>query len=94
MWGCLSGKGLAQNPSLPSLPVGVQHFDKKAEAEWIVFENPDPSNCFVLIPDLKWNQQQVKDFAGPLWSLSAPLQLPPFNPALLLLLVSFSLSRL
>lgn len=36
--------------------------DKKAEADRIVFENPDPSDGFVLIPDLKWNQQQVKDF--------------------------------
>lgn len=34
--------------------------DKKAEADRIVFENPDPSDGFVLIPDLKWNQQQVK----------------------------------
>jgi hypothetical protein len=34
--------------------------DKKAEADRIVFENPDPSDGFVLIPDLKWNQQQVR----------------------------------
>lgn len=34
--------------------------DKKAEADRIVFENPDSSDGFVLIPDLKWNQQQVK----------------------------------
>ncbi|KAJ8776205.1 hypothetical protein J1605_015767 [Eschrichtius robustus] len=33
--------------------------DRKAEAERIVFENPDPSDGFVLIPDLKWNQQQI-----------------------------------
>lgn len=36
--------------------------DKKAEADRIVFENPDPADGFVLIPDLKWNQQQVRDF--------------------------------
>ncbi|XP_012864882.1 PREDICTED: m7GpppX diphosphatase [Dipodomys ordii] len=35
--------------------------DKKAEADRIVFENPDPSDGFVLIPDLKWNQQQLDD---------------------------------
>lgn len=43
--------------------------DKKAEADRIVFENPDPSDGFVLIPDLKWNQQQVRDF---LLGFSAP----------------------
>ncbi|KAM9659358.1 CMP-N-acetylneuraminate-beta-galactosamide-alpha-2,3-sialyltransferase 4 isoform 2-T2 [Trichechus inunguis] len=35
--------------------------EKKAEADRIVFENPDPSDGFVLIPDLKWNQQQLDD---------------------------------
>ncbi|EHB01879.1 Scavenger mRNA-decapping enzyme DcpS [Heterocephalus glaber] len=35
--------------------------DKKAEADRIVYENPDPSDGFVLIPDLKWNQQQLDD---------------------------------
>ena len=35
--------------------------DKKAEADRIVFENPDPSDGFVLIPDLKWNQKQLDD---------------------------------
>lgn len=35
--------------------------DKKAEADRIVFENPDPSDGFILIPDLKWNQQQLDD---------------------------------
>ncbi|NXP38985.1 DCPS diphosphatase, partial [Leiothrix lutea] len=33
--------------------------EKKAEADRIVHENPDPSNGFVLVPDLKWNQNQV-----------------------------------
>ena len=52
------------NPlSLPSLQWVYNILDKKAEADRIVFENPDPSNGFVLIPDLKWTQQQVKDFA-------------------------------
>ncbi|XP_033375579.1 m7GpppX diphosphatase isoform X3 [Parus major] len=32
--------------------------EKKAEADRIVHENPDPSNGFVLVPDLKWNQNQ------------------------------------
>uniref|UniRef100_A0A8C9P868 m7GpppX diphosphatase n=1 Tax=Spermophilus dauricus TaxID=99837 RepID=A0A8C9P868_SPEDA len=35
--------------------------DKKAEADRIIYENPDPSDGFVLIPDLKWNQQQLDD---------------------------------
>ncbi|KAE8592032.1 hypothetical protein XENTR_v10018632 [Xenopus tropicalis] len=35
--------------------------EKKAEAERIVYENPDPANGFVLIPDFKWNQKQVED---------------------------------
>ncbi|XP_036601560.1 m7GpppX diphosphatase isoform X1 [Trichosurus vulpecula] len=35
--------------------------EKKAEADRIVFENPDPSDGFVLIPDLKWNQKQLDD---------------------------------
>ncbi|XP_033375578.1 m7GpppX diphosphatase isoform X1 [Parus major] len=34
--------------------------EKKAEADRIVHENPDPSNGFVLVPDLKWNQNQHK----------------------------------
>ncbi|XP_064424821.1 m7GpppX diphosphatase isoform X3 [Latimeria chalumnae] len=32
--------------------------DKKAEADRIVYENPDPENGFILIPDFKWNQKQ------------------------------------
>ncbi|KAM4703538.1 m7GpppX diphosphatase [Rhinophrynus dorsalis] len=35
--------------------------EKKAEADRIVFENPDPTNGFILIPDFKWNQKQVDD---------------------------------
>ncbi|XP_058712871.1 m7GpppX diphosphatase isoform X4 [Poecile atricapillus] len=34
--------------------------EKKAEADRIIHENPDPSNGFVLVPDLKWNQNQHK----------------------------------
>ncbi|KAB1255018.1 m7GpppX diphosphatase [Camelus dromedarius] len=52
-------------PHLESQSLSLQWvyniLDKKAEADRIVFENPDPSDGFVLIPDLKWNQQQVKD---------------------------------
>nr|XP_028563629.1 m7GpppX diphosphatase isoform X3 [Podarcis muralis] len=32
--------------------------EKKAEADRIIYENPDPAHGFVLIPDLKWNQKQ------------------------------------
>ncbi|NWY02529.1 DCPS diphosphatase, partial [Nothoprocta ornata] len=35
--------------------------EKKAEAERIVYENPDPQDGFVLLPDLKWNQSQLDD---------------------------------
>ncbi|XP_006901632.1 PREDICTED: m7GpppX diphosphatase [Elephantulus edwardii] len=35
--------------------------EKKSEADRIIFENPDPSHGFILIPDLKWNQQQLDD---------------------------------
>ncbi|XP_053547150.1 m7GpppX diphosphatase [Bombina bombina] len=35
--------------------------EKKAEADRIIYENPDPSNGFILIPDFKWNQKQVDD---------------------------------
>ncbi|XP_059532147.1 m7GpppX diphosphatase isoform X2 [Myotis daubentonii] len=49
-------------PHLESQSLSVQWvyniLDKKAEADRIVFENPDPADGFVLIPDLKWNQQQ------------------------------------
>ncbi|XP_020142387.1 m7GpppX diphosphatase isoform X2 [Microcebus murinus] len=49
-------------PHLESQSLSIQWvyniLDKKAEADRIVFENPDPLDGFVLIPDLKWNQQQ------------------------------------
>ncbi|KFU85510.1 m7GpppX diphosphatase, partial [Chaetura pelagica] len=35
--------------------------EKKAEADRIIHENRDPSNGFVLVPDLKWNQNQLDD---------------------------------
>ncbi|NXA56425.1 DCPS diphosphatase, partial [Nothocercus julius] len=35
--------------------------EKKAEAERIIYENPDPQHGFVLVPDLKWNQSQLDD---------------------------------
>nr|XP_015810238.2 m7GpppX diphosphatase [Nothobranchius furzeri] len=35
--------------------------DKKAEADRVVYEDPDPKLGFVLLPDLKWNQKQVDD---------------------------------
>ncbi|XP_005378567.1 PREDICTED: m7GpppX diphosphatase [Chinchilla lanigera] len=52
-------------PHLESQSLSIQWvyniLDKKAEADRIVYENPDPSDGFVLIPDLKWNQQQLDD---------------------------------
>ncbi|XP_004689167.1 PREDICTED: m7GpppX diphosphatase isoform X1 [Condylura cristata] len=52
-------------PHLESQSLSIQWvyniLDKKAEADRIVFENPDPCDGFVLIPDLKWNQQQLDD---------------------------------
>ncbi|XP_048853720.1 m7GpppX diphosphatase [Brienomyrus brachyistius] len=35
--------------------------DKKAEADRIVFEDPDPQVGFVLLPDFKWDQKQLDD---------------------------------
>ncbi|XP_060643373.2 m7GpppX diphosphatase [Anolis sagrei] len=35
--------------------------EKKAEADRIIYENPDPINGFILIPDFKWNQKQLDD---------------------------------
>lgn len=34
--------------------------EKKAEVERIVFEDPDPDVGFVLLPDFKWDQKQVR----------------------------------
>ncbi|KAM6312667.1 m7GpppX diphosphatase [Podargus strigoides] len=35
--------------------------EKKAEADRIIHENPDPCNGFVIVPDFKWNQNQLDD---------------------------------
>ncbi|NWW99103.1 DCPS diphosphatase, partial [Caloenas nicobarica] len=35
--------------------------EKKAEVDRIVHENSDPCNGFVLVPDFKWNQNQLDD---------------------------------
>ncbi|XP_057281918.1 m7GpppX diphosphatase [Pezoporus wallicus] len=35
--------------------------EKKAEADRIIHENPDPCDGFVLVPDFKWNQNQLDD---------------------------------
>ncbi|XP_034399180.1 m7GpppX diphosphatase [Cyclopterus lumpus] len=35
--------------------------EKKAEAERIVYEDPDPEVGFLLLPDFKWDQKQVDD---------------------------------
>ncbi|XP_035201929.1 m7GpppX diphosphatase isoform X1 [Oxyura jamaicensis] len=35
--------------------------EKKAEADRIIHENQDPRNGFVLVPDFKWNQNQLDD---------------------------------
>ncbi|XP_005813286.1 m7GpppX diphosphatase [Xiphophorus maculatus] len=35
--------------------------EKKAEAERVVYDDPDPEVGFVLLPDLKWDQKQVDD---------------------------------
>lgn len=35
--------------------------EKKAEAERVVFEDPDPVTGFVLLPDLKWDQKQLEN---------------------------------
>uniref|UniRef100_A0A2K5ERU6 m7GpppX diphosphatase n=1 Tax=Aotus nancymaae TaxID=37293 RepID=A0A2K5ERU6_AOTNA len=48
-------------PHLESQSLMYNTLDKKAEVDRIVFENPDPSDRFVLIPDLKWNQQQLNN---------------------------------
>ncbi|XP_030077395.1 m7GpppX diphosphatase [Microcaecilia unicolor] len=35
--------------------------EKKAEADRIIYENSDPTNGFILIPDFKWDQKQKDD---------------------------------
>ncbi|XP_078054944.1 m7GpppX diphosphatase isoform X1 [Mustelus asterias] len=53
------------SPYLQSQALSLQWvyniLDNKAEVERIIYENPDPQDGFVLIPDLKWNQKQVDD---------------------------------
>ncbi|GCB64135.1 m7GpppX diphosphatase [Scyliorhinus torazame] len=53
------------SPYLQSQALSVQWvyniLEKKAEVERIIYENPDPQDGFLLIPDLKWNQKQVDD---------------------------------
>ena len=31
----------------------------RAEQNRVVFDDPDPENGFVLVPDLKWDQKEV-----------------------------------
>jgi m7GpppX diphosphatase len=38
--------------------------EKKAEADRIVYEDPDPDVGFVLLPDFKWDQKQVRKRLG------------------------------
>ncbi|KAJ8412569.1 hypothetical protein AAFF_G00129050 [Aldrovandia affinis] len=35
--------------------------EKKAEADRIIYEDPDPKVGFVLLPDFKWDQKQLDD---------------------------------
>lgn len=35
--------------------------EKKTESERIVFEDPDPSTGFILLPDLKWDGIQMEN---------------------------------
>lgn len=58
--------------------------EKKAEADRIVFEDPDPDTGFVLLPDFKWDQKQVNYLCCNIWEwikgqwktiISSPLQL-------------------
>ncbi|XP_056591742.1 m7GpppX diphosphatase [Triplophysa dalaica] len=35
--------------------------EKKAEADRIIYEDPDPDTGFVLLPDFKWDQKQNED---------------------------------
>lgn len=34
--------------------------DKKAEVDKVVFEDPDPENGFMLVPDMKWNGTEIE----------------------------------
>ena len=33
----------------------------KAEAERVIYDDTDPENGFLLLPDLKWSQQNMED---------------------------------
>lgn len=44
--------------------------EKKAEADRIVFEDPDPQVGFVLLPDFKWDQKQVCEWNEMMISLN------------------------
>ena len=33
--------------------------DGKAEQDRVIYEDPDPDTGFVLLPDIKWDQNQV-----------------------------------
>uniref|UniRef100_W5M411 Decapping enzyme, scavenger n=1 Tax=Lepisosteus oculatus TaxID=7918 RepID=W5M411_LEPOC len=46
----------------PPISVWVYNIlEKKAEADRIVYEDPDPDVGFVLLPDFKWDQKQLDD---------------------------------
>ena len=55
-----------QKVTLPFIQEQAEHLqwvynilEKKAEADRIVYEDPDPEHGFILLPDLKWEQTQV-----------------------------------
>lgn len=33
--------------------------EKKKESEFIIYEDPDPEDGFILLPDLKWDKKSV-----------------------------------
>lgn len=33
----------------------------KAEADRVIYSNPDPETGFLLLPDLKWSQENMED---------------------------------
>ena len=44
-----------------SLQWAYNILDHKAEVDRIIYEDPDPINGFMLLPDLKWNEAQISD---------------------------------
>lgn len=46
---------------IPILQWVYNILEKKAEVERIVFEDEDPVNGFVLLPDIKWDQKQLEN---------------------------------